>query len=129
MNANKEIAVDQENLPERVSQRAVVAPPVDVYENNEELLVVADMPGVSKESINLRFDKNELHFEGTIGTVNSELKPVFREFSEADYHRAFQVMPGIDVDNIKADISNGVLSIRLPKSKALKPRQIKVKAK
>jgi len=117
-----------EKTPERVSRRAVVTPPVDIYENKDEVLVIADVPGASPEGLNVRFDKDQLFIEATSEPFGEEHNPLFREFGVVDYRRVFELAPVIEVENIKAEIKNGVLAIHLPKSEATKPRKIQVTA-
>lgn len=112
---------------ENVRQRPAVAPRVDVYENEQEYLIVADLPGVKKESLKLDIDDDELKLEGVRDTqdpgslVAGECRPV-------DYRRKFVVPQGVDREKIDAELSAGVLRLRLPKAEALRPRQIAVRA-
>jgi HSP20 family molecular chaperone IbpA len=106
--------------PERMAERPTVQPPVDVFENNDEILLVADIPGVTKDQISIHIDKGRITFEGKVEN-DAFGSPPF------DYRRTF-VAQGIDVHNVSAEVSNGVLRIRLPKDAATKPRQIPVKA-
>jgi HSP20 family molecular chaperone IbpA len=100
---------------------------VDVYENANELLVLADVPGATKDTVAVHVDKGQLTLEArrepaAHGTVlEAEYRPV-------DYHRVFSVPQGIDASKIEAELSAGVLRVRLPKSEALKPRRIEIKA-
>ncbi len=108
--------------PERVEAAApTVAPLVDVHENAHELLLLADVPGATRESVEVHIDKGQL----TLAARRAHLAgaaPVF------DYRRVFAVPSGIDASKIEAVLSNGVLKVRLPKSEALRPRRIEVKA-
>jgi HSP20 family protein len=109
------------HMAEKLAQRATVLPAVDIFENKDELLILADLPGVTKDDLSIHFDKGQLTLEG---------RP--REFGldeEAfDYRRTFVVSQGIEADKITANLQNGVLRLTLPKPAALKPRQIEVKA-
>jgi HSP20 family molecular chaperone IbpA len=112
---------------EKMEQRPTTAPLVDIFENNDELLVVADMPGVAKDNVSINFDKGQLTIEGRrSATTGSGL--LAAEFRPLDYHRTFLVPQGIDTDKIAAELQHGVLRVHLPKSAALKPRQIAIKA-
>ena len=113
--------------PERVQEKEWVAPRVDIYENDEEVLLLADLPGVDKESLKIHLDKDELSLEGTVKEYAGG-EALTREFEQVDFRRAFLVPPGIDGEKITADLKNGVLWLHLPKSDALKPKQIEVKA-
>lgn len=120
MTTETNIRKRENNMPEKLAQRATVLPAVDIFENKDELLILADLPGVTKEDLSISFDKGQLTLEG---------RP--REFGldeEAfDYRRTFVVSQGIEADKITANLQNGVLRLTLPKPAALKPRQIEVK--
>jgi HSP20 family protein len=121
------LATTRKDAPERVQERASVAPRVDVYENAEELLVLADVPGIAKDSITIHVDKGELLLEArrSPGATGAE---VLSEFRPVDYHRVFTVPQGIDASKIEAELASGVLRVRLPKSEKQKPRRIEIKA-
>ena len=105
---------------EKLSERPVYAPPVDIFENKDEILVLADLPGVSTEDLSVNLDRDQLTIEARRAAIGSE--PAF------DYKRTFVVPRGIDVEKIAASIQNGVLKLTLPKSAGMKPRQITVTA-
>jgi len=98
---------------ERAEQRPTLTPAVDIFENKDELLLLADLPGVSPGDLSLNFDKGELSIRGARGAF--------------DYHRSFVLPKGIDAEHISARLDAGVLEIRLPKPAAQRPRQIPVK--
>lgn len=112
---------------EQLDRRPVVAPPVDIYENRDEILVLADVPGARNDGVTIRLDKNELYLHARREDVDSG-DPVLRGTRAADYSRTFIVPRGIDAEKITAQLNGGVLRIRLPKSDALKPRKIEVRA-
>jgi HSP20 family molecular chaperone IbpA len=99
-------------------ERPAVAPRVDVYESKDELLLVADLPGVERDRLDIEAVRRPEH----AGT------PLVREARRYDYRRSFTLPDGIDRDQIAAELANGVLTLRLPKSAAVKPRRIAVKA-
>jgi len=115
------------DAPEKLEQRPTTAPLVDIYENSDELLVVADLPGVAKDKMTINFDKGQLTIEGrrTPATGSGLLAAEYRPL---DFYRTFLVPQGIDTDKITAELQHGVLRVHLPKSASLKPRQIAVKA-
>ena len=112
-----------ETRPEHVQQDRWLKPVCDVYENESEWLIRADVPGTNQDALKVHLDKNELTLEARRGewfgndSVNC-----------SGYRRAFTIPAGIDGDKVKAQLSSGVVSIQLPKSDALKPRRIEVKA-
>lgn len=106
--------------------RETAVPPVDVYENADELLLVADVPGVTHDGIDIQLESDQL----TIRARRSEDArgaPVSAEYRPRDYLRAFAVPRGMDASKIDAQLTAGVLRLRLPKSELLKPRRIEVK--
>jgi HSP20 family molecular chaperone IbpA len=109
------------DAPEKMAQRATVIPAVDIFENKDELLIFADLPGVSKDSLAISFDKRQLTLEGRLREFGPDEEPF-------DYRRTFVVPQGIDAEKISASLQNGVLRLSLPKPAALKPRQIAVSA-
>jgi HSP20 family protein len=112
---------------EQLDRRPVVAPPVDIYENRDEILVYADVPGARTDGVTIRLEKNELylHARREDATTGS---PVLGGSRTADYSRTFIVPRGIDAEKITAQMNGGVLRIQLPKSDAVKPRKIEVRA-
>lgn len=109
---------------QRIEQRPVAAPAVDVFENEHEILVIADMPGVSQSDMNIHFEKGRLTISGKRNQVKSTPAT---EAANADFLRTFLVPQGIDAESIAAELSAGVLQVHLPKHASIKPRRIEVK--
>jgi HSP20 family protein len=112
---------------ERVQDHDTVAPPVDVYENGDELLIVADVPGTSHDGIDVQLEKGQLTIVAKRTDVSAGTH-VAAEYRSRDYFRVFSVPQGIDASKIDARLVAGVLRLRLPKSESVKPRRIEVKA-
>jgi HSP20 family protein len=101
------------------AERAVtINPRVDVLETENEFLILADVPGVKPEDVDVRFEKGELAIHGR--------RAGSRESDATAYHRTFAVADIVAADKITADLKAGVLSVRLPKVEAVKPRRIAV---
>jgi HSP20 family protein len=114
------------NQVEQARVRPVSAPPVDVYENDEEILVVADMPGARSDSVTVKLEKEELLITARRdGDASGQLLAGGRR--DGEYRRSFLVPRGVDAARITAEMSQGVLKVHLPKSEAVKPRVIQVK--
>jgi HSP20 family molecular chaperone IbpA len=109
---------------ERIQQRQVLTPAVDVFENADGLLIVADLPAVKEEDMDIRFEKNVLHLRGTARTVH----PVSGQDMAFDWVRSFAVPGGVNAEKISAELKHGVLRVLLPPDDRLKPRQIQVRA-
>ena len=112
---------------ENVQERPGIAPRVDIFENKDELLLIADVPGVVDKGLTIRLERDELFIEGRLDEEKLG-DPLDREFHMLDYRRSFFVPQGIDRARIAAELKNGVLLLHLPKSDASKPRKIDVRA-
>jgi HSP20 family protein len=133
MNTSTAIRPKDAKAPERVEQRPpTVAPFVDVFENEHEILLWADVPGALRDGVDVHVEKGQLSVfarrtpEPTLAS-GAHASPVETETRHYDYHRVFSVPAGIDATKIEAELSAGVLKVKLPKSDALKPRRIDVK--
>lgn len=106
---------------EKMGARPTYAPPVDIYENKDEIVIFADLPGIATEKLAVHIDKEQLVIEAH----RDEVGPGDEAF---DYRRTFVVPRGIDADRIAANLQHGVLKLTLPKPAAMKPRQIEVRS-
>ena len=114
---------------ERAHTRRVFSPRADVYETAEEIVVVAELPGVSEESLDITLEHRELTIRGaTPPTAPSGYRLIYSEYGEGDYERRFVLADSIDRSGISATLKNGVLHLRLPKVKEALARKIPVKA-
>ncbi len=102
-----------------------VTPLVDIYENNDELLVFVEMAGVQKEDVSVTVEDGTLFLRGAQKNFATGTT-LFEEFSAAEYRRTFNLPQSIDTEKLAAKMENGVLKITLPKSEAVKPRVIKI---
>lgn len=106
--------------------RRAVSPPVDVFENVDELLFIADVPGVANGGIELRVENGTLTLEAKRQPLKEESPALVREYEEVDFATTLRIPAGIDTTAISAETKNGTLIVRLPKSVAAKPRKIVV---
>jgi len=107
--------------------RPVVAPPVDIYENQEQYLVLADLPGVRTDDVQIHFEDGELTIRASRADVGDG-EVLGAEFSAADYVRRFSIPETVDASKIDAKLQAGVLHLTLPKASRVRPRQIAVKS-
>lgn len=127
MNEKTDMVKRQESMPDTNREIAAVTPLVDIYENEDEILLYADMPGVVKDDITINIDNGKLTLTGT-RKVETAGSAQWEEFGNVEYRRNFSVPQTIDVEKINAVLKEGVLRLHLPKSEAAKPRQIEIKA-
>jgi HSP20 family protein len=121
--------ITRENNINREDTRArelYAQPPVDIYETDKELVLMADMPGVSKEDLQVRVDDDLLTIQGKAKHLVPG-DPVYREIELTGFYRQFEIIEGIEVDKIDAELKNGVLSLHLAKMEKPQPKEIEVK--
>lgn len=123
----KEAAGHEAVEPTRAGR--IYAPQVDIIERKNDIVVIADMPGVDENTVDLTLEKNVLTI---YGRVESEIPNNYRlsmaEYGIGDYQRVFTLSDEVDRDKIQATVKNGVLKLVMPKAEAVKTRKIAVQA-
>ncbi len=118
-------AAGEKSLATRDETR-YVAPPVDIFETEDAIVVIADLPGVSRDDVDIRVEDGILTIKGK-ATYSPPADLLREEFRLDGYFRQFQLSDEVDQEKISAETKNGVLTVHLPKAEKSKPRQIKVK--
>jgi len=103
-----------------------VAPEVNIFETGEGYVLEAEMPGVSKDGLEITIEGTEITIVGRRHHEESPGETLFQESSHADYRRVFELDPAIDTSRIAARVEQGVLTLSLPKAEKVKPRRITV---
>jgi|GEM_PF-114546 HSP20 family molecular chaperone IbpA len=110
------------------ASRPTVTPPIDIYENHEGLVLVADLPGAAESDIKVQLDQNVLRlFARTAAVTPPEAQPLHLEFPDADFARTFILSHEIDRDAIRAEWRDGVLRVIMPMLRREATRRIEVK--
>lgn len=109
-------------------QRRTTAPPVDVFENADELLIVADVPGVPNDGIDLHVENGTLTLTARRAESKEEPPALVREYEEVSFSASYRIPAGIDTGAIAAETKNGTLIVHLPKAAAVKARKIVVRS-
>jgi HSP20 family protein len=126
--AEKEKSVKHTGAGEAAPKgKETIVPAVDICEDKERVLLLADLPGVGKDGLDLHVDKDTLHINGNrsdagYGTAQDD----YREMPPLNYYRAFTISDEIDRDKISASMNSGVLKVVLPKSERVKPKKIDI---
>jgi HSP20 family protein len=102
-------------------------PRVDILETDKELLLFAEMPGVRPDDVDLRYENGELVLHGKVAAKLEGKPMLLQEYEEGDFYRVFRIDETVDATQIDAECKNGVLTVHLPKTEAVRPRQIAVK--
>lgn len=113
---------------ESAEELQTLLPRVDVFENKDGILLLADMPGVPKDKLELRVENDTLLIEGEIVPDTPEnMEAVYAEVHLSRYRRAFSLSSELDTSRIDAQLRDGVLNLRIPKQTHAQPRKIEVK--
>lgn len=102
------------------------SPMVDIYENEEAITLLADVPGVTKEGLDINIEERQLTITGLVAEPESRFQPVYTEYGIGGYTRSFRLGDAIDRTQINASLKDGVLTLVLPKADKLKPRKVEI---
>jgi HSP20 family protein len=105
------------------------SPRIDIRETEEELILYADLPGVTAEDLDIQFENRELRIHGRVRPRQARPTYLYREYGVGDFFRTFAIGEEIDHARISAELSKGELILHLPKTEAVKPRRITVSEK
>lgn len=125
------VVQDQEMIPteetERTRERTCFVPRSDIYETDENVFVIVDMPGVNGDAIDITLEKNILTINGNTNLYEPEgYSLAFSEYEVGDFERSFRLTDRIDHDGIEASYNDGVLRLVLPKAEEAKARKIDI---
>ena len=117
-----------ENKEEATIPARVFVPAADIYEAENDLTVILEMPGVEKKNVDINVEDGVLNVEGRIDLTKYQgLQPLYTEYNIGHYSRSFRLSSKIDQNKIAAEMKDGVLSLKLSKVEQAKPRTIQVK--
>jgi HSP20 family protein len=132
MASRQELQVQQKRELEKKEETTIPArvflPNADIYETSDALNVVLEMPGVEKDSVEIRVEDGVLKIDGRLDFSKYQgLQPLYTEYNVGHYSRSFRLSSKIDQNKIGAELKDGVLALVLPKVEEAKPRTIQVK--
>jgi HSP20 family protein len=127
----QELQVQQKREVEKTPESTIPArrylPVTDIFETDQSLTVVLELPGVEKNGVEVRVENNVLSIEGRVDFSKYKgLQPLYIEYNVGHYARSFQLSSKIDQSRITADLKDGVMTLVLPKAEQAKPRRIAV---
>ena len=103
-------------------------PPVDIFEDTDGITVQAEMPGVSKQHLNIQADRNNLSIEGeAVIDLPDGMEALYADLQSTKYRRTFVLSGELQTDRIEANLKDGLLTLRIPKRAEYKPRKIEVR--
>src|SRR5437899_11696403 len=130
MTARKEVAKRETTEIEAKAreQELVLAPAVNVFEDDHGIAVQAEMPGVSKERLNVQADRNSLIIEGDVMIdMPAGIEALYADVQATKYRRSFVLSGELETDQIEANLKDGVLTVSIPKRAEFRPRKIEVR--
>ena len=117
-----------EKAQEQTRPMRAFLPTADIFETEDALTVILEMPGVDRNNIDVNVENGVLMIEGKIDFGKYEgLQPVYSEYNIGPFRRSFRISSQIDQDKIKAEMRDGVITLTLPKAEQAKPRRIEVR--
>jgi HSP20 family molecular chaperone IbpA len=132
MDSKQDLQVQQKRELEKKEEATIPAriflPTADIYETEDALSVILEMPGVEKNNVDVRVEGGVLKVEGRLDFSKYQgLQPLYTEYNVGHYFRSFQLSSKIDHSRIEAELKEGVLALTLPKVEEAKPRTIQIK--
>lgn len=117
-----------ENKQELRDQETAIRPPVDIFEDESGITLLADMPGVSRERLAIEIDKDTLSIEGKAEIPMAEgMEALYADVQSTRYHRSFSLSSELDGEKANANLKDGVLTLQIPKRAQYQPRKIEVR--
>jgi HSP20 family protein len=101
-------------------------PNVDILEKDDELLLLADVPGAKSDAVDIHFEDGELALHAKVEPRQAAEQHFYQEYGVGDFYRTFRISEAIDASKISAELNDGVLTLHLPKTESVKPRKIAV---
>ena len=127
MSETKDVSRQQAREEQDARQEATILPAVDIFENGSGITVQADMPGVSRDRLEVHIDSDTLSIEGRAEIPMPEgMDAVYADIRSTRYQRSFSLSRELDTERVEAGLKDGVLTLHIPKREEHKPRRIEV---
>lgn len=130
MTTRQEVAASQGAVAQTKGRENefAIRPPVDIFEDAHGIMVVAEMPGVSRDRLNVQADRNNLLIEGEAAIdMPAGMEAIHADIQSTRYARSFVLSPELETDAVDAKLKDGVLTVRIPKRREFRPRKIEVR--
>ncbi len=120
-------SADETQSQSKSRQEAYIHPAVDIYEDAEGITIKADLPGVSRDRLDVQVEGNTLTIGGQASIAMPEgMAALYADMKATHYHRSFTLSHELETDKVSAEMKNGALTLRLPKRAELQPRKIEI---
>ena len=122
-------STESSQVQRETEQRRALRPPVDIYEEAEAITIRADLPGVSRDRLEVHVDGDNLTIEGEAAIdMPEEMEALYADVNITRYRRSFTLSKELEAEKISAEMKNGELTLRLPKRAEVQPRKIAISA-
>lgn len=129
MSNDKQMKTQDERAPQNPTEQEFLRPAVDIYEDADGITLQADLPGVSRDRLDVQIDGNNLIVEGRAQIEMPEgMEALYADVNATRFRRSFTLSNELQSDQINAEMKDGVLTLRVPKRPELQPRKIEVSA-
>jgi HSP20 family molecular chaperone IbpA len=128
MNDSKDVVNQQSKTVQPGQSARTMRPPVDIFEDETGITVQADMPGVSRDRLEVHIDNDTLSIEGRADIAMPEgMEALYADIRSTHYQRNFSLSRELDGDKVDASLKDGVLTLRIPKREQFQPHKIEVR--
>ena len=130
MTQRQEVPAGKANTAQKKSREPqfMLRPPVDIFEDAHGIMAVAEMPGVSKDILNVQADRNNLLIEGDVAIdMPADMEAVYADVQSTRYVRSFALSGELETDAVDVNLKDGVLTLRIPKRAEYRPRKVEVR--
>jgi HSP20 family protein len=122
-------AAQAQKTPAQDAPKQTLRPAVDIFENGDAITLLADLPGVSDNTLSVEVDDKTLTIQGEIALdMPDDLESLYADVRSTRYQRAFTLSSELDTARISASLSNGLLTVKIPKREEVRPRKIEISA-
>lgn len=101
-------------------------PPANIYVRNDEYVIELEMPGVTRDRLEISLEGNELAVRGTPADEQTPGQLIYSETNHCGFHRSFELSTDVDHSRIRADLNQGIVCVYLPQARRMKPRKIRI---
>jgi HSP20 family protein len=128
MSDDKALTQQNENANAKKAEVRALRPAVDIFENSTGITLVADMPGVTRERLNIRVDRDSLSIQGDTEIRMPEgMEALYADVQLTRFERSFSLSHELDIDKVEAGLKDGVLTLHIPRREVYQPRKIEVR--
>jgi len=124
---SREMTKRQQAEVTRRQQQETIVPAADIWETEDAIMIQMDMPGVSKDNVEVKVERDTLQVDGKPGTA-PQATAIYTEQRQAEFRREFRLSDDLDREKIHAEMNAGVLTLRIAKAEEVKPRRIQIAA-